>query len=200
MSPSERRWSGPAHAITLPEALETFATDPSEALLDEKDNSPLLPNGSRLVARLEAAVTTAVKTPAVAAIEYNYERDGEIVVPAGTRAFGELQQANRTGVVSLRFNRLEMADGTIEEINGTAISLTYGPLQGSVTGNNVAKRILVGSVANRKVKSSFQWRQSGNWRNQAARPKSVWMNWRCPTTSPLGSHRICPLRISCIAS
>ena len=28
MSPSERRWSGPAHAITLPEALETFATDP----------------------------------------------------------------------------------------------------------------------------------------------------------------------------
>ena len=28
VSPSERWWSGPAHAITLPEALETFATDP----------------------------------------------------------------------------------------------------------------------------------------------------------------------------
>jgi hypothetical protein len=124
-------------------------------LLDEKDSSPVLPNGSRLVARLEAAVTTAVKTPAVAAIEYNYERDGEIVIPAGTKAFGELQQANRTGVVSLRFNRLEMADGTIEEINGTAISLTYGPLQGSVTGNNVAKRVLVRSLAGIGATAAF---------------------------------------------
>jgi hypothetical protein len=26
------------------------------------------------------------------------------------------------------------------------------------------------------------------------------VNWRCPATSPLGSHRICPLRMRCIAS
>ena len=47
--------------------------------------------------------------------------------------------------------------------------------------------------------SSFR---SGGWITQdhAATPKSVWMNWRCPTTSPLGSQRICPLRIRCIAS
>jgi hypothetical protein len=34
----------------------------------------------------------------------------------------------------------------------------------------------------------------------AAMPKRLWMNWRCPTTSPFGSQRICPFRIRCIAS
>src|ERR1035441_6846684 len=66
------------------------------ALLERKAIA-LLPNGSRLVARLQSAVSTAVKAPVVAAIEYNYERDGEIIIPAGTKAFGELQQANRGG-------------------------------------------------------------------------------------------------------
>jgi hypothetical protein len=34
----------------------------------------------------------------------------------------------------------------------------------------------------------------------AAMPKRLWMNWRCPTTSLFGNHRICPFRIRCIAS
>ena|SRR5271157_5936425 len=33
-----------------------------------------LPTGTRLVARLESAVSTAVKEPVVAVVEYNYER------------------------------------------------------------------------------------------------------------------------------
>src|SRR4029077_5335576 len=52
------------------------------ALLERKTVG-LLPNGSRLVARLQVAVSTAVKSPVVAAIEYNYEKDGEIIIPAG---------------------------------------------------------------------------------------------------------------------
>jgi hypothetical protein len=44
-------------------------------------------------------VSSAVKTPVVAAIEYNYERDGEIVIPAGSKAFGELSQVNDQGYV-----------------------------------------------------------------------------------------------------
>jgi hypothetical protein len=127
----------------------------SQATLDQRSDDPLLPNGSRLVARLQAAVTTAVKTPVVAAIEYNYEQDGEILVPAGAKAFGELQQANKTGIVSLRFNRLEMADGTIREISGTAISLTYGPLKGSVTGNTLAQRVLVRTLAGIGATAAF---------------------------------------------
>jgi hypothetical protein len=106
----------------------------------------MLPGGTRLVARMQAAASTAVKAPVVAAIEYNYERGGEIIIPAGTNAFGDLQQANRNGIVSVRFHTLQMPDGTAETIDGTAMSLTYGPLKGNVTGSNRGKRILVRSL------------------------------------------------------
>src|SRR5438552_16052234 len=56
--------------------------------------TPLLPPGTRLLARLEAASTTALKTPVVASIEYNYERDGVIVIPAGATVIGEVQQSS----------------------------------------------------------------------------------------------------------
>jgi hypothetical protein len=120
-------------------------TSTEPALLERRSSSPL-PDGSRLVARLQAAASTAVRAPVVAAIEYNYERNGEIVVPAGTKAFGELQQANRNGIVSVRFHTLETPDGTSEKIDGTAMSLEYGPLKGAVSGSNRAKRILVRSL------------------------------------------------------
>jgi len=55
-----------------------------------------LPTGTRLRARLESAVSTAVRTPVLAVIEYNYERAGEIIVPAGAKAIGHIQQADRS--------------------------------------------------------------------------------------------------------
>ena len=119
---------------------------PSEPALLERKTAGLLPNGSRLVARLQAAVSTAVKSPVVAAIEYNYEKDGEIIIPAGTRAFGDLQQANRNGNIGIRFHTLQMPDGATEKIDATAMSLAYGPLKGSVSGGNAAKRFLVRSM------------------------------------------------------
>jgi hypothetical protein len=118
----------------------------SEPALLERSATALLPNGSRLVARLQSAVSTAVKAPVVAAIEYNYERDGEIIIPAGTKAFGELQQANRNGDVGIHFNSLQLPDGTTEKIDGGSMSLSYGPLKGSVSGGNALKRILVRSM------------------------------------------------------
>lgn len=39
-----------------------------------------------------------------------------------------------------------MPDGTSEKIDGTAMSLGYGPLKGTVSGSNKAKRILVRSL------------------------------------------------------
>jgi hypothetical protein len=112
----------------------------------ERKAAGRLPAGSRLVARLQAAVSTAVKSPAVAAIEYNYEKDGEIVIPAGAKAFGDLQQANRNGNIGIRFHTLQMPDGATEKIDATAMSLAYGPLKGSVSGSNAAKRLLVRSM------------------------------------------------------
>jgi type F conjugative transfer system protein TrbI len=115
-----------------------------QVLIERK--GPLLPTGSRLVARLQTAVSSAVKTPVIAVIEYNYERDGEIVIPAGTKAIGQLAQANQNGQVGLRFTTLQMPDGGTENIEGSAVTLDYGPLKGTVNGQNRAKRALVRSL------------------------------------------------------
>jgi hypothetical protein len=120
------------------------ATPP--AFLERKGVSTLLPTGSRLVARLQTSVSSVVKTPAIAVIEYNYERDGEIVIPAGTKAIGQLTQANQNGQVGLRFTTLQMPDGNSESIEGSGVSLDYGPLKGNVNGRNRAKRALVRSL------------------------------------------------------
>jgi hypothetical protein len=129
-----------------------MATEP--ALLERRVTA-LLPNGTRLVARLQAAVSSAVKTPVVAAIEYNYERDGEIIIPAGTKAFGDLQQANRNGEVGIRFHTLQMPDGSTEKINAGSMSLTYGPLKGSVSGSNAVKRVLVRTLSGVGTMASY---------------------------------------------
>ncbi len=102
-----------------------------------------LPVGTRLVARLQSVVNSAIKTPVVAAIEYNYEKDGQIVVPAGAKALGTLQQADRSGYVAIRFYTLQLPDGTTEKIDAAAMSLTYGPLKGTISGRRTGTRFLV---------------------------------------------------------
>ena len=112
----------------------------------EAEEAPVtlaLPSGTKLIARLESVVTSAVKEPVLAAIEYNYERDGEIVVPAGAKALGSLQQADRSGSVGIRFTSIQMPDGTTEKIDATAMSLTYGPLKGTVSGKKTGTNFLV---------------------------------------------------------
>lgn len=110
----------------------------------EDDTATLsLPAGTRLVARLQSAVTTAVDTPVVAAIEYNYEQDRKIVVPAGAMATGSLMQANRSGDVAIHFDSLEFPDGTSSKIDAVAMSLSYAPLQGHVSGNKKGRNFLV---------------------------------------------------------
>ena len=99
-----------------------------------------LPAGMRLIARLQSAITSAVVAPVVATVEYNYERDGEILVPAGTKVLGKLEQANRSGHVAVKFDLLERPDGTTHRIDGSAQALDYGPIKGSVAGKkNIAR-------------------------------------------------------------
>ena len=113
------------------------------ASLEETPATLGLPAGTKLLARLQSVASSAVKAPVVAAIEYNYEKDGQIVVPAGAQALGSLQQADRSGYVAIHFDTLQMPDGTTEKIDGTAMSLTYGPLRGSVSGKKTGTRFLV---------------------------------------------------------
>ena len=112
------------------------ALEESSAMLD-------LPTGTRLVARLQSVVSSAIKTPVVAAIEYNYEKDGQIVVPAGAKALGAVHQADRSGYVAIHFDTIQMPDGTSKKIDAAAISLTYGPLKGNISGRRAGTRFLV---------------------------------------------------------
>jgi hypothetical protein len=113
----------------------------------------LVSPGTSLLARLEAAATTALKMPVVASIEYNYERDGRIVVPAGTKVIGDVEQASPQGYLHIRFHMLRMPDGREEAMEATAISLDHQPLKGQVSGKNSGRKVLsrtlsgVGTVA-----------------------------------------------------
>jgi len=106
----------------------------------------LLPAGTRLVARLEAPVSSAVPAPVIAVVEYNYERNGDIVLPAGSRVFGKLSHVSPSGFVGFQFDRVETTEGALERIDATSMDLKFGPIKGSVSGRNQGKNFLVRSV------------------------------------------------------
>ena len=106
-----------------------------------------LPTGTRLRARLESAVSTAVRTPVLAVIEYNYERAGEIIVPAGAKAIGHIQQADRSGYLTIQFDSLVMPDDASIPIQGVATDLNLQPPKGKVEGKNTGKNMLVRSLS-----------------------------------------------------
>ncbi len=118
----------------------------AQPVLETDPVGDLLPAGTRLVARLEAPVSTAVKAPVVAVVEYNYEDDGEIILPAGSLALGELENANPQGYMALHFDRFELPDGTMQKADAGAMGLDYKPLKGYVTGRKRGLRFLVESL------------------------------------------------------
>lgn len=103
--------------------------------------------GTRLRARLESVASTATQAPVIAVVEYNYEQNGQIAVPAGTKAFGRIEQSDRLGYVSVRFDSLMMPDGSMSKIEGVATDLAMRPLKGKVEGKNSGKNILVRSFS-----------------------------------------------------
>jgi hypothetical protein len=106
-----------------------------------------LATGTRLRARLESAASTAVRTPVLAVIEYNYERGGEIIVPAGAKAVGHIRNGDRSGYVDVQFNSLLMPDGAVVPIEAAATGLDLRPLKGKVEGKNTGKSVLVRSLS-----------------------------------------------------
>jgi Bacterial conjugation TrbI-like protein len=106
-----------------------------------------LPTGTRLRARLESAASTAVEAPVLAVIEYTYERDGQIIVPAGAKAVGRIQEADRSGYVRVQFESLMMPDGATVPIQAVATGLDMRPLKGKVEGKTTGKNVLVRSLS-----------------------------------------------------
>lgn len=106
-----------------------------------------LSTGTRLRARLESAASTAVRAPVVAVVDYTYERDGQIIVPAGTKAVGHIQEADRSGYVHIQFESLLMPGGATVPIQAVATDLDMRPLKGKVEGKNTGKNVLVRSFS-----------------------------------------------------
>lgn len=106
-----------------------------------------LSTGTRLRARLESAASTAVRAPVLAVIEYTYEREGQIIVPAGAKAVGQIQEADRSGYVRVQFESLMMPDGATVSIQAVATDLDMRPLKGKVEGKNTGKNVLVRSLS-----------------------------------------------------
>ena len=109
------------------------------------DAAPLLEMtpGTRIQAKLETQISSAVQAPVVAVVEYTYAVGDKIVVPAGARVYGQLQQADRTGLVSVKFDEIQLLDGQREKIDAIGTGLDLGPIKGDVFGTNTGKNFLV---------------------------------------------------------
>jgi hypothetical protein len=99
--------------------------------------------GTRIQAKLETQISSAVLAPVVAVVEYTYAIGDRIIVPAGARVYGQLQQADRGGLVSVKFDEIELLDGARENIDAVGTGLDLGPIKGNVYGKNTGKNFLV---------------------------------------------------------
>jgi hypothetical protein len=109
------------------------------------DGAPLLEitPGTRIQAKLETQISSAVQAPVVAVVEYTYAIGDKIVVPAGARVYGQLQQADRSGLVSVKFEEIELLDGAREKIEAIGTGLDLDPIKGNVSGKNTGKNFMV---------------------------------------------------------
>ena len=144
-------------------ATSPITTPTSRETIPEIEFGIGLTPGTKLRARLESAINSAVSTPVVAVVEYNYEQNGEIVVPAGAKALGRLETADRSGYVALRFDSLLTPDGSSVPLEAAATDLQLRPLRGRVEGKHGGKNILVRSFAGvGEVAATFVGRGSLN--------------------------------------
>jgi type IV secretory pathway VirB10-like protein len=99
--------------------------------------------GTRIQAKLETQISSAVLAPVVAVVEYTYAIGEKVIIPAGARVYGALQQADRSGLVSVKFDEVELIDGAREKIDAVGTGLDLGPIKGNVHGKNTGKNFLV---------------------------------------------------------
>jgi hypothetical protein len=103
--------------------------------------------GFHVAARLEASATTSVAAPVTAVIEYNYERNGEIILPAGSRAIGRINSADAHGNMAISFDSVDLPNGSTVPISAVAVDTNLRSLKGQVTGSSRGKAMLVATLS-----------------------------------------------------
>ena len=115
-------------------------------LQPEVDNFGLEP-GYHVAARLESMASTALDTPVTAVIEYNYERDGRVLIPAGARAVGKVTEADASGIMNIVFHSIEMPNGETLPISAIGATTSLEAIKGHVTGKKAGRSFMVRSLA-----------------------------------------------------
>src|SRR5215469_9500434 len=103
--------------------------------------------GYRVAARLESMASTVVHAPVVAVVEYNYEHDGEVIIPAGARVVGKITQADPSGLMNIAFSSIEFPDGSSVPIDAVGADMNLQAIKGQVTGRQRGKSMLVRSLS-----------------------------------------------------
>jgi hypothetical protein len=103
--------------------------------------------GYHVAARLESMASTAVHAPVTAVIEYNYERDGAMLIPAGSRVVGKITQADPSGFVNITFSSIEFPEGEPAQIDAVAADMSLQAIKGKVTGKQSGKSMLMRSLS-----------------------------------------------------
>src|SRR5260370_3486306 len=156
--------TAPAHTQQQPASLKepslAFVRSQSQASSNLKqaqndyDASVLeLPPETRVLAKLQDAISSADPTTVVAVVQYTYAIGDQVIVPAGALIFGQLTHADSSGNVGVRFDEIQLSDGPKEKIDAVGKDLDMGPIKGTVTGKNTGRNFAIraasgiGSVA-----------------------------------------------------
>lgn len=106
-----------------------------------------LQSGYHVAARLESMASTALHAPVTAVIEYNYERDGHLLIPAGARALGKITQADASGIMNITFDSIELPGNREVPISAIAATTSLQALKGDVTGKNAGRALAIRALA-----------------------------------------------------
>jgi hypothetical protein len=161
---TQQKWEDPAPyggtpAVVTPQTQQNGLKEPSlvfvrsvaqspalaaQKLKTDEDGTPRLEltPGTRIQAKLETQISSAVLAPVVAVVEYTYAIGDRIIVPAGARVYGQLQQADRSGLVSVKFDEnftMERGRRSTQSVLGW----TSDPSKEACYGKNTGKNFLV---------------------------------------------------------
>jgi type IV secretory pathway VirB10-like protein len=92
-------------------------------------------------------LNSAVKSPVVAILEDNYQENGVVILPAGSRAIGRLVNADKSGYIEVHFDSLDLPSGSSLQLEAVATDLQLRPLRGRVEGKGTGKNLLLRSAA-----------------------------------------------------
>ena len=141
---TDEQFSRPSMVFVAHEA--NGGAKPGVQLPVEPDNFGLQ-SGYHVAARLESMASTALHAPVTAVIEYNYQREGQVLIPAGARAVGHISQADASGIMNITFESLELPGGRTIPISAIGATTSLQALKGNVAGKHAGKSLAIRSLA-----------------------------------------------------